>query len=869
MAVLVGVLGVLFLSLFFPSGIVRIHTYILSVPFIGSINKVIWLVVKFIWLLPAVFIAILTGKGCRDVIYKYLAKRRIKFRATHYRWETVRRMMRDRKIKDWSGSIGSFIIGMLFLVSSINFYFSRMPFVFFFLSFAVINIVITVLDLCIIYFCRKNIARNVIEINERSERSFLPDYQIRPTNSSEEWAFIVYLAKQKGFNDPDDKVILAIILINEYLKANSSIVYGFRDGSLIWPFIILALLGNEGIKLKIKQFAETMNLDILYEMAEQGLDDALWTLVSCHEIDKKLFGENHLYLYLKDLAVRRQSQTARQVLWHLFGRWDDLTQEQAEIIAQALGIDIKELLFKGPVRFIHDFPLTFFGKNWAIIQHALELLIKSNPGKQTFNVVLVGAGQRIFDNRVQPITAPFEVAAVFTRANKGVKVTVWDISERYLKYAQLQGKTSFSLVYPDEFSTREFPSQKKAEEYIESIATAFGSVFKKELKKKEKNCQSQVEKYIEEIIAAFGSRFKKKFKIKNKIKKKNPRTPPQIIYTIDLPQEVIDGISYVKRNICYPQQWGSDKVDAFIVLNTLESIAPFPPIREEIVGAMAKRLNEAGIILLSDFVKIIYPPEENSNSFGYKEYMGLKESWVNSFPPLCNKLGLNDLTSRLPKKTVVHHPSSQKFFLAQKPRKKLSPSSSSVARNEVFSAASKISAEDLWQICQDKVRRETEDFKRGFVAHDSSEIPIAINARLYGSFEEIIKDLRMLYEMGIRRVYLLGMYEESQVSHKMNQDKRDDKDYNFFYDRDKQNRVISVVKSEASFRNENLHASAFSIPDHAKPNPKLGGYKSLKVLLEKAEQLGMEIIADLVAHSTSIDCIWLRDEFLQEGPYYW
>ncbi|MFH1458751.1 MAG: alpha-amylase family glycosyl hydrolase [Candidatus Omnitrophota bacterium] len=143
-----------------------------------------------------------------------------------------------------------------------------------------------------------------------------------------------------------------------------------------------------------------------------------------------------------------------------------------------------------------------------------------------------------------------------------------------------------------------------------------------------------------------------------------------------------------------------------------------------------------------------------------------------------------------------------------------------------------------------------------------------INARLYSSFSEISKKLEPLHRKGIRQIYLLGIFEESEVSRKTFQNDKDDDVHNFIYSRDKTGKVISVVK-DTSWGGDNLNASSFAIPDFSQPNPKLGGKKEFKQLLQKAKQLNIKILIDLVAHSTSVDSSWLENEEFQKGGHYY
>ncbi|MFH1996819.1 MAG: Glu/Leu/Phe/Val dehydrogenase dimerization domain-containing protein [Candidatus Omnitrophota bacterium] len=178
------------------------------------------------------------------------------------------------------------------------------------------------------------------------------------------------------------------------------------------------------------------------------------------------------------------------------------------------------------------------------------------------------------------------------------------------------------------------------------------------------------------------------------------------------------------------------------------------------------------------------------------------------------------------------------------------------------------SSEQLWRVCEAKLPRETEAYRETLSVEEASPVLLTVNARLFGSFDEIAEELRSLRGLGIRRIYLLGAFRESAISRKITHGEKDDDLHHFHYDRDESGRVISVVRDYYG-GNRDFSPSAFSIPDHTEPNPNLGGWPAFKRLISAARELDMGITLDLLAHSTAIDSVWLRDESLQTGSKYW
>ncbi|MFA6141681.1 MAG: 4-alpha-glucanotransferase [Candidatus Omnitrophota bacterium] len=187
---------------------------------------------------------------------------------------------------------------------------------------------------------------------------------------------------------------------------------------------------------------------------------------------------------------------------------------------------------------------------------------------------------------------------------------------------------------------------------------------------------------------------------------------------------------------------------------------------------------------------------------------------------------------------------------------------------ELLQQAELMPADKLWQTCEQKLPEETRSYRESLSRQERGSVLVSVNARLFQSFDDIVKELEALSGMGIKHVYLLGAYRESEVSRKQSQGEQDDNVHNFYYDRDEEGRVISVVRN-GSHDTTDFIASAFSIPDNFLLNPKLGGWEGFRRLLQRAKELKIGISLDLVAHSTAIDCKWLKDESLQEGDDYW
>ncbi|MCG2711816.1 MAG: hypothetical protein L6416_05790 [Candidatus Omnitrophica bacterium] len=150
----------------------------------------------------------------------------------------------------------------------------------------------------------------------------------------------------------------------------------------------------------------------------------------------------------------------------------------------------------------------------------------------------------------------------------------------------------------------------------------------------------------------------------------------------------------------------------------------------------------------------------------------------------------------------------------------------------------------------------------------------AMHARLYTSFKDMARKeiLQQLKAAGARNIYLLGAFEKSDMSHKVNKFLKDDKIHPLFYTRNQQDvsKVVSILRSNSAKENtaHDYEASTFSIVDY-EPDSQMGGWKGFQALLDEVNKQGMNIFVDLVAQGTAIDSPWLMNEELQTGDIYW
>ncbi|MDD5583539.1 MAG: radical SAM protein [Candidatus Omnitrophica bacterium] len=182
-----------------------------------------------------------------------------------------------------------------------------------------------------------------------------------------------------------------------------------------------------------------------------------------------------------------------------------------------------------------------------------------------------------------------------------------------------------------------------------------------------------------------------------------------------------------------------------------------------------------------------------------------------------------------------------------------------------------LSEEQLWDICRDEIPEAVAAFNSGQARDAESGALVTVNAFLFQSFDEIAQAMRIMKQRNpvVKYVYMLGVYEKSEMSKNIFQGNKDDDNHNLYYVRDAvTGKVISVVQ-DFSPGAPHLSGSFFSLIDHAQPSARLGGHQGYRRLAECLRKEGLIFIPDLIINTTGIDCIWLNDESLQTGEGYW
>ncbi|MBI4845670.1 MAG: hypothetical protein HY810_04250 [Candidatus Omnitrophica bacterium] len=193
---------------------------------------------------------------------------------------------------------------------------------------------------------------------------------------------------------------------------------------------------------------------------------------------------------------------------------------------------------------------------------------------------------------------------------------------------------------------------------------------------------------------------------------------------------------------------------------------------------------------------------------------------------------------------------------------------------ELLKLAEVLPAESLWKIAQPKgqdIIAANQAVTDKHLVEDG--FLTGLHCRLYPSFQDIaLKVIPELKSKGAKDVYLLGAFQKSPISHKINKFLPDDKFHPLFYSRSEKdgNKVTSILRYEEARENANhdFWASTFSIVDY-EPDPEMGGWEGFEFLLARANECGIRIVLDIVAQGTAIEFPWLQNEELQKGPVHW